>query len=290
MPTRFQVASGRAVLAAEVHGQGAPVVFLHANVCDSRMWQAQLARVSDTHRAIAYDRRGFGQTLGAAEPHSSVADLMAVIDLLAGGDTPVILVACSRGGRIALDAALRHPERVRGLALIAPGISGAPEPRHAPDITARLAAVQAARAAGERDHANALLAHLWLDGPLAQDGRVAGAARELFLNMNGIALAAPPIGRELDDEAAHARLADIGVPTLVAWGSLDFPHIQARCEGLAARLPDAQGVKLDGTAHLPSLERPEAISNLLTGFLARCEGARQDQAPGNRGLEADGVS
>lgn len=289
MPTRFQVASGRAVLAAEVNGQGAPVVFLHANVCDSRMWQAQLARVSDTHRAIAYDRRGFGQTLGAAEPHSSVADLMAVIDLLAG-DMPVILVACSRGGRIALDATLRHPDRVRGLALIAPGISGAPEPQHAPAIAARLAAVQAARAAGERDRANALLAHLWLDGPLAQDGRVAGAARELFVDMNGIALAAPPIGQELDDEAAYARLADINVPTLVAWGSLDFSYIQARCEDLAARLPGAQGVRLDGSAHLPSLERPEAISNLLGEFLARCEGARQDQAPGNRGLEADGVS
>jgi hypothetical protein len=43
-------------LAAEVVGSSDPVVFLYANVCDSRMWRAQLNAVGANNKAIAYDR------------------------------------------------------------------------------------------------------------------------------------------------------------------------------------------------------------------------------------------
>jgi pimeloyl-ACP methyl ester carboxylesterase len=114
MSSNHRIASGRATLAAEVVGSGDPVVFLHAGVCDSRMWRAQLDGVGANNKAIAYDRRGFGETRAEKEDFSAVADLMAVIDAMANG-TPTILVGCSQGGRIALDAALRHPSYVRAL-------------------------------------------------------------------------------------------------------------------------------------------------------------------------------
>src|SRR3546814_14940726 len=63
MIATHQITSGRARLAVEVAGNGDPVVFLHAAVCDSRMWDAQLDAVGATHKAIAYDRRGFGKTV-----------------------------------------------------------------------------------------------------------------------------------------------------------------------------------------------------------------------------------
>jgi pimeloyl-ACP methyl ester carboxylesterase len=62
MDTHHRIASGQAELGMEATGQGGPVVFLHANVCDSRMWQPQIDAVSTDYRAIAYDRRGFGAT------------------------------------------------------------------------------------------------------------------------------------------------------------------------------------------------------------------------------------
>src|SRR5205814_1594946 len=82
-------------------GVGDPVVFLHAAVCDSRMWRAQLDAVGASNKAIAYDRRGFGETHAAKEDFSSVADLLAVIDAVGNG-APAILVGCSQGGRVAL--------------------------------------------------------------------------------------------------------------------------------------------------------------------------------------------
>src|SRR6476646_6494718 len=133
MSSNHQIASGQARLAVNVAGDGDPVVFLHAAVCDSRMWRAQLDAVSASNRAIAYDRRGFGETRAEKENFSSVADLMAVIDA-AGNGAAAILVGCSQGGPVALDAALLHPSHVRALVLIAPAVSGAPEPIHPPDV------------------------------------------------------------------------------------------------------------------------------------------------------------
>ncbi|MGY8633890.1 alpha/beta fold hydrolase [Bradyrhizobium sp. 14AA] len=105
------IASGRARLATEVAGDGTAVVFLHANVCDRRMWRAQLNGIAGTHKAVAYDRRGFGETRAEPEDFSALADLVAVLEATANGK-PAILVGCSLGGRIALDAAVRHPSRV----------------------------------------------------------------------------------------------------------------------------------------------------------------------------------
>ncbi len=74
------IASSRATLAVEAVGNGTPVVFLHSNVCDRRMWRPQLDSVGATHKAIAYDRRGFGKTCAEREDFSARADLVAVLD------------------------------------------------------------------------------------------------------------------------------------------------------------------------------------------------------------------
>ncbi|MEL3890619.1 alpha/beta hydrolase [Ferrovibrio sp. MS7] len=261
-----QVTSGQAHLAAAVTGDGIPVVFLHAAICDSRKWQAQWQAVGGQYRAIAYDRRGFGASHAEKQDHSAVGDLLAVIDALADGK-PAILVACSQGGRIALDAAILHPERIRGLFLISPSLIGAPEPQHAPEIAALLAEQKRAEAAGDAAALNQLKARLWLDGPLQPEGRVSGAARELFLEMNGIALRAPPVGANTDAVANYLRLGEIAAPAMILCGAYDFPYIQERGRQIARMMPKASFEPLPGTAHLPSLEQPALISERLLSFL-----------------------
>lgn len=262
-PPHF-IASGRARLAADIAGDGSPVVFLHAAVCDSRMWQAQVAAVGRTAKAIAYDRRGFGRTAAEPEDFSAVADLMAVLDATAG-DRPAILVGCSAGGRIAIDAALLHPRRIRALALIAPSISGAPDPVYPPDIAALVTRSREIEAAGDPALIGAMKARLWLDGPVADEGRVGGAVRHLFLEMNaGIR----PAGMDRDAAPAHDRLDAIAVPSLVIQGDQDFPHIQVRSRYVAASIPGAIHQPFAGVAHLPSLEQPEGITDRLGRFIA----------------------
>lgn len=265
---RDVVPSGRAALATIAAGAGAPVVFLHAGVADHRMWQQQVAAAAaDGFRAIAYDRRGFGASLHADETYSHVGDLLRVLDHCAGGQR-AILVGCSQGGRVAIDAALAHPDRVRALVLVAPAVSGAPVvDRFSPAIEAMLVRIEEAEISADVDRINAMEAHVWLDGPGSAEGRVGGAARLLFLEMNEIALRAEARGEELAPPAAYDRLASIRVPTLVVWGDLDFPHLCARCEHLATAIPHARAVTLQGMAHLPSLEAPAAFDAVLMPFL-----------------------
>lgn len=85
MTSNQRIASGRAMLAAEVVGSGDPVIFLHSDACDRRMWRAQLDGVGGAGKAIAYDRRGCGGTRAGKEDFSAVADLMAAMDAAADG-------------------------------------------------------------------------------------------------------------------------------------------------------------------------------------------------------------
>ncbi|MBR0707857.1 alpha/beta fold hydrolase [Bradyrhizobium liaoningense] len=262
------IASGRARLATEIVGDGTAVVFLHANVCDRRMWRAQLDAIGATHKAVAYDRRGFGETRAEPEDFSALSDLMAVLEATAGGK-PAILVGCSLGGRIALDAALRHKPRVRALVLIAPNVAGAPDPTYTPDIARVMAQSKEAEASGDLDRLNALKARLLLDGALAGEGRVTGPTRDLFLDMNGIALRSPPFGTDVDIRPFFDRLGDVAAPTLVAWGDLDLPYVQDRSRHVAAVVPGAEKREMAGVAHLPSLERPAEVTSLISEFVAR---------------------
>lgn len=266
------IPSGCAKLFAHVSGSGDPVVFLHAAVADTRMWSAQMAGVSASHKAIAYDRRGFGRTHYQEEDFSSVADLIALLDAEAEG-RPAVLVGCSQGGRIVLDAALEHPSRFNGLVLIAPNVPGTPEPANPPEIENLLEQQKEAVETGSVDRINAIKARIWLDGPLVPEGRVTGTARKLLLDMNAIALRSSPTGTDVDVSEfvpAFDRLEEITMPSLVIWGDLEFPHIQERCRLVADKLVNGTSQVLTGTAHLPSLDRPDDVTSLLIEFINRC--------------------
>jgi pimeloyl-ACP methyl ester carboxylesterase len=262
------IAVGAARIAAEWKGSGQPVVLLHAGIADRRMWRHQLAALASRYHAIAFDRRGFGETPAVDEAYSPVADLFAVVDQLVGRDKPVVLVGCSQGGSIAIDAALAFPDRIAALVLISPSVSGAPAATPHEAVRRLLDAIDVAAKSGDLDQVNRLKAVLFLDGALANEGRVKDAARELFLTMNRIALAAQGIGRVVQTDPAWDRLDQIAVPVRILCGDLDIPHIQARCRGLAAALPDARLEILPGAAHLPSLEQPDRLSARLLDLLA----------------------
>ena len=268
MRTSHRVKSGSAALAVECAGNGPPVIFLHANVADSRMWRAQMDSIGTDNMAIAYDRRGFGKTITGPGDFSAVSDLMAVIDVVSDG-SPAILVGCSRGGRVAIDAALQYPERFRALALIAPSIIGAPGAINSPEIQDLMRHVTEVEETGDLDLLNAAEARIWLDGPLGAEGRVEGDARRLFLDMNGIALRLESdTEAEIDTASAYHRLSDISMPTLVISGDLDFPFIQDRSRHIAQTVRNGSHHEVPGTAHLPSLERPAEITELLAGFIS----------------------
>jgi pimeloyl-ACP methyl ester carboxylesterase len=246
-------------------GSGPTLVLLHASVADRRAWTATADRLGGTYAVVAYDRRGFGESPPSPEPFTHIEDLRAVLDAV--GVERAWLVGSSAGGRVAVDAVLAYPERVAGLVLLAPAISGEPEDGEADPETERLDALTAAaNAAGDLDEVNRLEAWLWLDGPAGPEGRVGGPARELFLTMNAIALrseAESAAGAGNSEIDAWSRLAEITVPVTVAWGELDIEMLNDGCRELVERLPAASGRELPQLAHLPYLEDPDLVAGLI---------------------------
>ena len=263
----FKAKAGNAQLMGEHTGEGHSLVLLHAGVADRRMWRGQIADLSDSYHVIAYDRRGFGETTTPDEAFAHLEDLGRVLEQQ--GITKVSLIGCSQGGRIAIDFTLAHPQIVTKLVLIAPAISGAPTPEvFSTDIQKHIVALEEAEVANDIARVNEIEAHLWLDGPTSPDRRVEGELRELFLDMNGIALRMPELTQEIEPLSAYERVADVRVPTLVISGELDFPSIREHGQYLVDRIPSAKGVDIQSTAHLPNFEKPQVVNKLLRDFLS----------------------
>ena len=266
MTESFRVEVGNAQLVGEWSGQGDALMFLHAGVADRRMWRPQMAALQKQYQTIAYDRRGFGETTTVDEAFSHVEDLRTVLSQR--GIATVSLIGCSQGGRIAIDFALAYPQQVKALVLIAPAVSGAPTPESfPPEIATLMASLDEADEADDLEKVNAIEANLWLDGPMSPAGRVGGTLRELFLDMNGIALNMPELTQEQEPASAYEKLSALSLPTLVIWGELDFPLVKEKCQYLLVNLPTARGVEVPDTAHLANLEKPAFINELIRDFL-----------------------
>lgn len=272
----FSVSVGEAVLSGLKQGEGLPVVFLHAGVCDKRMWLSQMQEVADEGwQAIAYDRRGFGETTTPDEPFSHIGDLEAVLTAL--DIHAAVFVGCSMGGGLAIDFALAHPGRVIGLVLIGTSVTGAPW-LTAESETAMEMAMDDAEDRGDLDILNKVEAHAWLDGPRSASGRVGGAARELFYAMNAIALSHPPLPQsERSESNAWSRMDSINAPSLLMVGDEDFTAIIDRHETLSETMPNAFAVLLEGAAHIPSIERPDMVNTLLMQFLDAFDDDESDE-------------
>ena len=248
------------LLAHAVSGAGAPVLLLHSGVTDRRMWQPQVPALGHRFRVIAPDLRGFGDTPLPPEPFADADDVADLLDHLGVADAAV--VGSSTGGRVALELATRHSERVNSLVLLCPAYRGV-----APSAAA--AAFDAAENrlldAGDVTGAVQLNVDTWL-GPEATDevrGRLARMQRRA-LEVQLAAGRRDPAPVKL---VVHVDPAEVAVPTVIVTGSLDLDHFQTVAEVLADEIDGAELVRLPWAAHLPSMERPDAVLTLLLDVL-----------------------
>jgi pimeloyl-ACP methyl ester carboxylesterase len=112
-------------------GTGPAVVMIHGlGVTAGNFSYGLMDALAATHHCIAVDRPGMGWSDRAADtpanPRAQAAQIMAVLDAMEV-ETP-LMVGHSLGGAIALCIALDHPDRIRGLALLAPLTLGGDTP------------------------------------------------------------------------------------------------------------------------------------------------------------------
>jgi pimeloyl-ACP methyl ester carboxylesterase len=250
----------------ERSGRGYPVLFIHAGIADSRMWEPQAAAFADRFDMIRPDLRGFGDTELPPGPYSGIDDMVALLDHLKVERAHV--VGCSMGGSLAIDLALEHPLRVEKLVLIAAGVSGL---NAGAADAALFTEIEEADKAGDMDAVNRAEVRLWVDGPRRREGSAPATVRALVLDMNGRSLHTDwsSAERQPIDPSAISRLGEITSPTLVIVGDQDLPHCMANADLIASKVPGARKAVIEDVAHLPSLERPDEFNRVLLDFLTR---------------------
>ncbi len=261
----------------ETLGAGAPLMCLHGGpgLGDNRRYLRWLAPLADTCTIIAPDHRGCGRSDDAPDATYTHAQLAADADALRAhlGFERVALLGTSYGGFIALEYALRYPERLTHLILV----DTAPSHHH------HDAAKQNALASGLPGIDPAMLDRLF-SGRIRDDDdfRACYAAIQPLYATNWDPVEGERrlhdivfryrthnrmFGHELPRYDLRDRLGEIRVPTLVLCGRHDWITPVDQSELMAVRIPGARLVIFEHSGHGPMQEENERFIAVLRDFL-----------------------
>ena len=132
---------------------------------------------------------------------------------------------------------------------------------------------EAALERGDVDEAVEVNLRMWVDGPSRAPDEVDADVRSKVGEMQRRAI---EIWLEAGEEGDHQalaegwgdRLGEISVPTLVLVGDLDRPEMLEIAKRLETEIPNARRETIAGTAHVPSMERPDEFDRLVLEFLS----------------------
>ncbi|MEV0039703.1 4-carboxymuconolactone decarboxylase [Streptomyces sp. NPDC050804] len=235
--------------------EDAPVLILGPSLGTTwHMWDRQVPELARQWRVIRFDLPGHG---GApAHPASSVPELaerlLATLDGL--GVQRFGYVGCSIAGAVGAELALRRPDRIASLAVVAasPRFGTADEFRQRGVIVRANGLDPMARTAPER----------WFTAHFAaaQPAIVEWAVQMVRTTDPGCYIAACEALAAFD---IRAELGRITVPTLVLVGAEDKVTGPAEARTLVAGIPDARLALVPGASHLAPVEQPAAVTDLL---------------------------
>jgi pimeloyl-ACP methyl ester carboxylesterase len=231
-----------------------PIVFVHGNWSTHRWWiptASALARRMPTHRMLAPDLRGRGETRGPDHGYAIAelaADLRAFLDALALERAH--LIGHSLGSAVITQAALDYPERVASLVSVAPcWVDGMPQRWARREDQARVHA--------DRDLFARLLAGMAPKAPrdaLWQELIVTGHRQRQVATM-----------RNLDALIAWRpgdALRALTMPRIVVDGELD-PLCGGPTAARAAQAMTCDRISMAGIGHSPNLEAPEQLASII---------------------------
>ncbi len=244
-------------------GVGRAVVLLHGHTLDRRVWLPVLGLLGDAGmRVLRPDLRGHGRSsrpdAGYHVSHHA-ADIIAVLEDAA--IRRAVTVGFSFGGAVALELALGHPDRVRGLGLVAPVMPDRPfEPAFMDNLREVARVIRSEGVA-------AAMAGPWATSPLFEHSFRQPGVREavaaIVRDFPGAEFLATERDRVDRDRTAPERLAEIAAPTRVMVGEREMPGFRAFADEAAAGIPSAELEVVPDGGHLLPLEAPDTVAAMI---------------------------
>lgn len=254
------------------HGTGEPVLLLHGVNCGALVWHDVARRLAPNFRAVAPDLPGWGDTPpppGFRYDVGQLADFM--LQAMDAMNLPqASVVGWSFGGCLAVHMALKAPERIRKLVLVAPG--GLREDVH---WSYKLMALPGFGEWSMRPTLENIEGGLsYLTGnitcvPQAFSSHIAKAAQNPWFRRTTLQWVRR--NRVLWEGARRicvgGRLHEVRSPTLIIWGAED-PLVPVAHAETAATIPGSRLVIVPGCRHIVHFEQPDLFHSLLMEFLA----------------------
>ena len=244
-------------------GAGEPVILIHGFPLSSELWTPQRAALSARYRVIAPDLRGHGRSdppHGAATISTYADDIVAIMDGLGIGEATV--GGLSMGGYVTMALLARHPERVRGVMLLAtkaPGDTAAGK-------QARNEMIRAAEAEGAAAVAEKMLPKMLTSRTRAENPELTEFVRSMMAAtpVEGIVGALHALRDRPDSTAV---LQGLRMPALILVGSEDELTPPAEAEAMQRAIPGARLELVPDAAHLLNLEQPALVDQAILRFL-----------------------
>jgi pimeloyl-ACP methyl ester carboxylesterase len=254
-------------LHVEEHGEGFPLLLVQGLGWSKWGSRAQIPAYAECRRVLAFDNRGTGLSPKPPGPYSIeelADDAASVLD--ARGIERADLYGHSMGGFVALALALRRPDLVRSLVLVGTGAGPGYEPIPAETLETWMSVVGLPLEEAIRRTFPTGFSPGWIDEHPSE--------YEDWLAARLDPPTPPACWKAQFDAAARwveegAPVERLEAPALVIHGDEDRIVPIANGRSLAARVPNAELVVLEGRGHVPMLEEPEAFSKLVCGFLDR---------------------
>jgi pimeloyl-ACP methyl ester carboxylesterase len=250
-------------------GAGSPVVLLHGFPLDHTMWSAQIEALAATHRVIAPDLRGFGQSsLGDADPDKGVTmeqyadDVAALLDAI-GVRASVVLAGFSMGGYIAWQFVRKFQDRLRALIQV--------DTRAAADTDEarknRLKMAENIHDWGSARVAEMMGPKLFSAGRFEANPAIVQELRQVVARTNPDAIACAQRGMASRPDMT-SFMPSIRVPTLVIAGAEDALTPASDAREFAAKIPNSHYVEIADAGHMTTMENPQAVNDAMTKFVA----------------------
>jgi len=249
------------VLHHEVRGAEGkpPLVFSNSLGTDFRIWNAVVERLQANYRIILYDKRGHGLSEGTPAPYrlsDHVGDLAALLDHLRIGRAAVI--GLSVGGLIAQGLAALYPEKVAALVLC--------------DTAHRIGTdalwndrIKAVTTKGIASIADAIMQR-WFTQAYRSPDNAAFVGYTAMLTRTDVDGYAGTCAALRDADLTESTRA-LKVPTLLIVGDQDGATPPELVRSTADLIRGSEFRIIEGAGHLPCIEQPDAVVNLVGAFL-----------------------
>lgn len=255
---------------------GLPVVLIHGYAASAAQWRPVLPFLADRHPIVVPDLLGFGEAPTPPPPYTPERWADQVARLLDALALPrAVLVGHSLGGLVALTAALRHPERVAGLGLIAslglPAAAGTSPWRGLSSLGMRLLGAPGVgelvfwSVRGQRRLARAMALGAYHDPARAPADAV--DTWHALINRPGAHHAYISVVRRLPHLTASLRPGLVTQPTTIIWGANDRGLPAALAREFHRLIPHAEVTIIPDTGHIPHSEQPAATAAALARVL-----------------------